>query len=118
MTLKIRRLSHALGAEVVGLDISRPLDDATAGELRSAFLEYYLLLFRGHPLTREQHIAFTRHFGEVDQNEGNPIRNPDYPEISMIVSKPTPDGKAPTGRITGQDWHTDRSHLPAACMAS
>ena len=118
MTLNLRRASHALGAEVVGLDISKPLDDATVAELRKAFLEHYLLLFRGYPITREQHVRFSSYFGDVDQNIGHRDRHPDCPEITSVISEPTPDGKAPTGRFQGQEWHTDHSHLPAPCMAT
>jgi taurine dioxygenase len=118
MPLKLRRVSHALGAEVVGLDISKPLDDTTVAELRKAFLENYLLLFRGHPLTREQHVAFSRRFGNIGVKEGHTDRHPDMPEMASVLSKPTPDGKAPTGRFQGEDWHTDHSHMPAPCMAT
>ena len=45
MTLKIRRLSYALGAEVNGVDFSKPLDDGTFAEISSAFLEHCVLVF-------------------------------------------------------------------------
>ena len=109
MSLKIRKISYALGAEITGIDISKPLDEASLGELRKAFLEHCLLLFRGQPLTRAQHVAFSGYFGDLDKNEGHPNRIPEYPEITTIVNKPTADGKAPTGRYSGQDWHTDES---------
>src|SRR5262245_24417986 len=118
MSVNIRRLSYALGAEVVGLDITRPLDDATVSQLRKAFLEHHLLLFRGYPFSREQHVAFSHRFGTVDQNEGHHSRHPEIPEITSVVSRPTADGRAPTGRFSGQDWHTDHSHLPDPCMAT
>ena len=118
MSLKIRRLSHALGAEVVGLDVSKPLNNAAVSELRAAFLEHHLLLFRDHPFTRQQHINFSANFGAVDQNIGHHSRNPECPEVTSVISKPTPDGKAPPGRFSGQDWHTDHSHLPDPCMAT
>src|SRR5262249_38979895 len=118
MSLQIRRLSHALGAEVVGFDIRQPLDDVTVAAVREAFLEHCLLLFRGYPFTRKQHVAFSRHFGSVDQNETHRNRHPECPEITSVVSKPTPEGKAPTGYYTGQDWHSDHSHVPDPCMAT
>ncbi len=117
MTLKIRRLSHALGAEISGVDLRQPLSDQSFREIHSAFLEHCVLSFRGQPLTRAQHVAFSRRFGELDKNEGKP-RAAEYQELSLIISKPKPNGEPPTGRYTGQEWHTDRSNLPIAAQAS
>ena len=119
MTLTIRKLSYALGAQVGGVDISQPLDDKTFSEIHSAFLEHCVLLFRGQPLTQEQHIAFSRRFGELDKNEAKAHERPgDYPEIALVISKPKPGGEPATGRYTGQEWHTDHSYLPIAAQAS
>ena len=66
MAINVRKIGHALGAEVSGVDISRPIDDQTFGEINRAFLENCVLVFRDQPLTREQHVAFSRRFGELD----------------------------------------------------
>ena len=120
MALKIRRLSHALGAEVMGVDISKPLDAATFSAIHGAFLEHCVLLFRGQPLTRKQHVAFSRRFGDLDKNEdySTERKAAEFPEITLVISKPKPTGEAATGRHTGANWHTDHSHLPAAAQAS
>ena len=110
MTIKIRRISYALGAEIAGVDIGKPLDDETVKAINSAFLEHCVLVFREQHITPEQHLAFTRYFGEVEGTDLHANRHPDYPGITRIMSRPTPDGKAPTGRYNGQDWHTDESH--------
>ena len=110
MNFEIRKISHALGAEITGLDISKPLDGETLNAINSAFLEHCVLVFRGQRVTREQHLAFTRYFGEVEGTDLHTNRHLEYPGITLIVNKPTPDGKAPTGRYNGQDWHTDESH--------
>ncbi len=118
--MKIRRLSHALGAEITGADLSQPLDDQTLRQIRDAFLEHCVLLFRGQALTRAQHIAFSRRFGELDMNEARAAETkvPDFPEITLVVSRPKPDGGPATGRYTGAEWHTDNSHLPVAAAGS
>ena len=117
MSLKIRRLSYALGAEVSGVDLRLPLDGNSFSAIHRAFLEHGVLLFRGQPLTREQHIAFSRRFGELDRNEGKQ-RPAEFAEVSLIISKPKANGEPPAGRYTGQEWHTDRSNLPIAAAAS
>jgi alpha-ketoglutarate-dependent taurine dioxygenase len=61
MTLEIRPLSEALGAEVIGVDLSKPIDEATFAEIHQAFLESLVLLFRGqHAMTVEQQMTFSR----------------------------------------------------------
>ena len=50
MTLAIRPLSEALGAEVAGLDLARPLAEDEAAAVREAFLAHHLLCFRSRPL--------------------------------------------------------------------
>ena len=120
MAMKVRRLGYALGAEVSGIDISKPLDKMAYTELYNAFLEHHVLVFRGQPLTREQHLAFSRQFGELNKNEGRgPDRwDADFPELFLVISRPSPAGEAATGRHTGAEWHTDNSHWPAAAQAS
>ena len=120
MTLQIRRMSHALGAEVIGVNFSKPLDDKSFAEINGAFLEHHVLVFRGQCITREQHVAFSRRFGNLDKNEESAAdRKPQgFPELLMVVSKPKPNGEAATGRFSGQVWHTDHSHRPAAAAAS
>jgi taurine dioxygenase len=120
MPLQIRRLSHTLGAEISGIDLRKPLDEKSFHAIHTAFLEHCVLLFRGQPLTREQHVAFSRWFGDLAKYEDKSAakRVPDFPEIYLVVSKPKPNGEPSTERYTGADWHTDHSHLPAPAQAS
>ena len=64
MALDIHPLSDALGAEVTGIDIRRPLKPDDAGAVRDAFLEHHLLCFRAAPVTALEFCAFARNFGE------------------------------------------------------
>ena len=118
--MQIRRLSYALGAEITGVDLRMPISNETFQEIHKAFLEHCVLLFRNQPLTREQHIAFSRLFGELDDNKmkSSYKKVEGMPQISLVINKPKPNGEAATGAFTGQDWHSDRSHLPLAAAAS
>lgn len=116
MALEFRKVSHALGAEVIGADLSKPLDDATYAQIRASFTEHCLLLFRDQALTREQFIAFSRRGGALDMNEARPAdtKVEGMPELMLVVGKPLSDGSSATGGYFGADWHTDNSHLPTA----
>jgi taurine dioxygenase len=61
--VQVRRIAHALGAEVTGVDLRQPLDDATFAAIKRASLDHFLLCFPKQDLTREQFIAFARRFG-------------------------------------------------------
>jgi len=118
--MQIRRLSHALGAEISGIDISKPLDDETFKQINSAFLEHGILLFRGQPLTREQHIAFSRRFGELELTPAHRVgnRDPDYPEIVLVTNKPKAADAPNEKRYQGEGWHSDRSFSALPALAS
>jgi taurine dioxygenase len=94
MSLSFRPLSHALGAEVQGVNLSRPLSNSEFDQIHQAFLERGILLFRDQKITREQHIAFSRRFGELDRHDSLPHdRHPDYPELLLVTNIPEEDGK-------------------------
>ena len=119
MTLKLRPLSYPLGAEVCDIDVSAPIGESEFGEIYQAFLDHCILLFRGQEITREQHIEFSRRFGEVDRHDAFPSdRHPQYPELLVVTNDPQPDGTPSVSRYTGRSWHTDFSHLPVPAMGS
>jgi len=118
ISLHIRRLSYALGAELIGVDLRTPVDDATFIEIRAAFLNHCVLLFRGVALTREQHVAFSKRFGELYDNndKADRFKHAKHPEI-LLGSNPRVKGK-PTDQYQGEHWHTDRSFTCDPPMAS
>ena len=119
MALKLRRLSHALGAEVCGIDIARPMSETEFGDIYDAFLAYGILLFRNQNVTREQHIEFSRRFGELDRHDALPRdRHPAYPELLRVTNEPNPDGTPSDTRYTGRQWHSDMSFTPCPALGS
>lgn len=107
----VRRLSNGIGAEITGVDIAKPIDSETVNQVRDAWHNHLVLLFRDqHDLTPERHIAFSRNFGMLDQHGSNPrYRMQEFPEILQITNKPF-DGKPSGTRNTGRNWHSDLSY--------
>jgi len=64
---EVKRLSPVLGAEVHGVHLGR-IDEATLTELRLAFLAFKVLFFRDQDITTQEHLAFARHFGELEEH--------------------------------------------------
>ncbi len=111
----LKRLSSALGAEVTGLDLTRELDAATVDALREAWHEHVILLFRNLDLTFEQHVAFSRHFGALDDHAAIPkFRHPDHPEILLVTNFESTGKRLPVGR----QWHSDLSTTTRPAMGS
>jgi taurine dioxygenase len=115
---QLRRLHAALGAEIVGLDLSRPLDDETFAAVRRAFLESNgLLVFRNQNITPEQHVAFSRRFGPLMIHVLRQYLLPGHPEIlriSNVIENDQPIGLGDAGRI----WHSDLSYTPEPSLGS
>jgi len=110
-TLDLRPISGVVGAEVRGIDLAAPLDDATIGAIRDAFVEHHVLVFRDQDLGPEAQIAFGRRFGELDTHpfvEGNS----EHPEIVDVVT--VPEDRA----NFGGGWHTDVTFLDEPDLGS
>jgi len=105
-----------IGAEITGVDLSGPLDDATFGEVEAAVHRYGEVYFRGQRLTPQQQRDFARRFGELEVHVMSQFQVPDCPEL-IIVSNVLENGK-PIGFVeAGQFWHTDSCfrRVPSRC---
>lgn len=114
--LQIRKLGAALGAEIAGLDLSRPLPDDLFAAVVQAFHDYEVVVFRDQALTPQQQIAFSSRFGEIDVNVRSRYTKPGHPEIfvvSNIIENGQPIGVTDAGRY----WHTDHCYVqkPSRC---
>jgi taurine dioxygenase len=117
--MQVRPLSYSLGAEIIGVDLGSPIDDDLFEGIHRAFLDHGVLLFRDQHLTREQHIAFSRRFGDLDTHDTLPRdRHPEYPELLMVTNEPKPDGKPGDGKYTGHLWHSDLSFTLQPALGS
>jgi alpha-ketoglutarate-dependent taurine dioxygenase len=102
----IEPLSPVLGAAVSGLDLRRPLEQATRHAVYDAFVRYHVLCFRDQALDPDQQIEFTEQFGVLERHmPGN--RGTINPFVH-IVSNLGPDGQ-PSGKVSSTGWHSDKS---------
>src|SRR5262245_222382 len=107
--MEIRLLSKCVGAEIVGIDISKPLSDEIFQEIDDGYNHYSVVVFRGQTLTPEQQIAFARRFGELEISPRTQFALPRYPEI-LVLSNIIVDGKPIGNADAGRTWHTDMSY--------
>ena len=107
MTLEFQPLSDALGAEVLGVDLSEPVDESIFAEIRRAFLDHLVLLFRDQEaMTVGQHIAFSRGFGRLKTDLKAETALESHPEV-LVLSSMKRDGKYIGTPQRGHFWHTD-----------
>ena len=119
MALKLRKLSYALGAEVCDTNVAAPMSETQFGDIYQAFLDNGILLFRDQDITREQHIEFSRRFGELDKHESLPRdRHPKHPELLLVTNEPNADDTPSNSRYTGRQWHSDMSFTPVPSLGS
>ena len=110
-TVEVRELAPALGAEILGVDLSRPVEAAQFREIRRAFHRYGVIFFRDQELTPEQHLAFARTWGGININRFfRPVEG--HPEIAEVRKE------AHQVNNIGGSWHTDHSYDEAPAMGS
>src|SRR5688572_503169 len=71
MTVRAQPLSDALGVEISGLDLTRPLEQDTAVQLRALLDAHQLLLFRGQDIAAPDQIRLLAIFGKVSDESGD-----------------------------------------------
>jgi len=111
--IDVRPIAGALGAEVLGVDLSQPLDDATFAEIEHAFHDRLVLFFHDQQLTPEQHLAFSRRFGPLSRSPY--VKHmAEYPDIIAVLKE------ADERNIStfGNAWHSDFSFLEEPPMGS
>ena len=94
----VRQLSPSIGAELLDVDLGA-FDDGLIADVRAALLKYKVVFFRDQDITREQHIAFARRFGELEIHPATPKDQPDR-EVLRIAHGPGSRGKE-------NFWHSD-----------
>ncbi len=110
-TISVTPIAGALGAELSGVDLSRPLSDAAIGEIRAALLGHHVIFFRDQHLTPEQHLAFGHRFGELQVHEF--VEGLADNEEILEVRK-----EADETLNFGGGWHTDVSYLERPALGS
>jgi taurine dioxygenase len=108
--ITVKRLGRHLGAEISGVDLSRPLSDDTFAEIAKAFFDNEVVFFRGQKISPEHQVNFTRRFGVLEQHVRKESRLPGHPEI-LVVSNIVGDNGQPIGaQDAGRFWHSDLSY--------
>ncbi|MFK0087373.1 TauD/TfdA dioxygenase family protein [Pseudomonas sp. NPDC090755] len=112
--MHIEQLTCAIGAEVSGVNLADAVhDDDLFAQLREQLLKHRVLFLRDQDISRADHVAFARRFGEL---EDHPVAgsDPEHPGLVQIYKRPD----QPADRYENA-WHTDatwREAPPMGCV--
>ncbi len=123
MTIKVTPLTPAFAASITGADITKSVDDFTWAEIRAAFEEHSVLLFRGQPLDDEKQIAFSQRFGSLEVTRSmNPAAGTPFARQSNLDIKTgdviPPEDRRMVYQLANMLWHSDSSFKPVPSLCS
>lgn len=100
MKIQVRKLTPAIGAELSGIDLNKPLDKMILDEIYGNLIEHHVIFFRDQDISPENHLALARSFGEPQPP------HPVYPHHDLfeniMILHNGPDNPPDT-----DGWHTD-----------
>ena len=112
--MQVEQLSCNIGAELFGVNLAEAIHDAGLfAEIRAQLLKHRVLFLRDQDISRAEHVAFARRFGEL---EDHPVigSHPDHPGLVQVYKNPD----SPVDRYENS-WHTDatwREAPPMGCV--
>jgi len=106
---ELTRVGEAAGAEIRGLDLTRPFDDDVRDAVLAALIEHHVLVFRDQDLTGAQQMAMTERFGQPERHIFHDAQGHETPQVHVIANVDA-NGN-PVKRIYGSfHWHSDKSY--------
>lgn len=108
--LELIPIRDNIGTEVRGVDVARGISDDDFERIYQAWIDTTILLFRGQKMSPEQHISFTKRFGEISAYTRSQFSDATHPEI-LVLSNIVRDGKPIGSAYSGRVWHTDGHYL-------
>ncbi len=124
MTIEVRPTDAPCGAEICGVDATKPLDATAVDVIESAFRAHGVLLFRQQPLTARQLADFGAHFGSLQAHVQRKYQHADVPEIVQMTNRKADGSFDDIGAARGaakrtrDAWHSDLSFDPCPAKAT
>ena len=100
--ITIRKVTPLIGAEICGIDLSRPMGNQTFQEVHDALMENLVIFFRDQTVGHASQMAFARRFGELHVHPAAPSVS-GHPEVMIIHAD------AGSKFVNGESWHSDVS---------
>src|SRR5688572_22971971 len=112
MSYTMRSIGDSFASEVSGLRLWEKLDAKTVGDLRAAWAEHGILVFRRQCLSEDELADFCANFGPLEQTVRTDWASRVRPEVGIISNLKDGEGKAIGGLGDGElQWHSDQSYM-------
>ena len=109
-TLAIQPLTAAIGAEITGVDLRKPLDDGDLAAVRQALLDHLVIFVRDQDIGLADQVRFSEYFGSISPGKGTRVTD-NVAGVNVL------DQVAPKGQ-GADDWHSDHMFLPEPPMGT
>jgi taurine dioxygenase len=116
-TFAVELFDAPLGAEILGLDLNRPLSARDFQRIHKAHLDHHLLVFRDQRITPQQQVDFSRRFGPLQIHVLRNFQLASHPEV-LIISNIIEDGQPIGLGDAGHFWHSDLSYKETPSLGS
>jgi taurine dioxygenase len=118
-SIEVTPLTLHIGAEIGGVDLSKPLSPEQVHDVRAAFLKWKVIFFRGQRLDHAQQVAMARQFGEPTIGHAVLGHDKDYPEIYSVAKNRLANENRAAQMVTPwTGWHADITAAVNPPMAS
>ena len=115
--IEVVPLSDACGAEIRGVDLTKPLDSETLKAIEQAWYQHLLLVFRNQDISNDDQIRFCRYFGDLEDVRTGKYANEEMRHTMMITN--VTDTGYMTALENGEMWfHSDQCYYEYPCRAS
>src|SRR5258708_2593690 len=115
MGYTITPMTEHTGAEVRGLDLTKPVDAETRAALNRAFAQHHVLVVRDQKYEPGDFLQAVQLWGELQPHDKKEMHVPGYPQMYYVSNEQTVPGKR---YISGETFHTDHSNHPAPPKAT
>lgn len=102
-SIEVRPLAGAMGAEIAGVDLSKPLANEQLSDIHKAYLDYLMIYFRDQDINPETQVRLARHFGKPAVYPF--LKGLDgFPEVNALIRSPDDT------KVFGGTWHSDTAY--------
>jgi taurine dioxygenase len=102
-SIEVRKSTPHMGAEIRGIDLSKPLSDEQFRDVHAALMDNLVIFFRDQMLSLERHKELGARFGKLHFHPAAPHVFAEHPEIFVIKADEN------STYVAGEDWHSDVS---------
>jgi taurine dioxygenase len=112
--IQIKPYTNALGAEILGVNLTEKLSNTQIASIKDALNTYHVVFFRDQNINSTEFVNFGKNFGILETHPLIPTLK-GFPEIIQLESNDDgPHPHAAKSRI----WHADQSYMPIPPMGA